>query len=104
MAPIEAAASMGGDAIAEEKALAFLQMDRQAALSLSAALGFTVLGAASGGLLMFLSFRFAKWMSQCSEEKEPLLPNYDTRLLVNEAAAVATDSEESTTCSSKSAG
>jgi len=74
-----------------------------AALSPWAALGFTLLGGFVGSLLMYLSFRVAKWMSECPEDcnckscevaregdkAEPLLPN----------TTGETDSQGSTTCS-----
>lgn len=100
MAPGEGAVSLDADM----KVLSLLTGDAklQAALSSWAALGFTLLGAACGGILMFLSFRLTKWMTESPQDgdsessmeaseldkREPLLPN-----------ASETDSQGSTACS-----
>jgi len=104
MAPGEGAVSLDADmkVLSLLSGDALLSNDAQltAALSSWAALGFTLLGAASGGILMFLSFRLTKWMTEspqdgdsesCMEaneldKREPLLGN-------------ETDSERSTACS-----
>jgi len=98
MAPIEAAASLAADM----KVSSLLSTDATAGLTSWAALGFTLLGAAFGGILMFLSFRVTKWLTDDSEsckeaieqdKSEPLLPN------TSGSASLETDSQDATACS-----
>lgn len=60
--------------------------DFQAALPLWASIGFTFLGAAIGGVLMFLIFHVKNYLSSKSSEQSPLLKD--------------SESADSTTCSS----